>query len=193
MNGAGQACIVDKAHHRLAAFFNHERGARGDSIISNKNRLALGRVHLLGELVDVDLVVVNKTTGDGVCDRSVTRQYRLLEESCSRSCFEISQSWCLERRNWERELVKPGIRRAFPVFSGNEFGARTRNGRPEGKPEGTEGEKDIFERTHRETFSYRSQATGFCEPRWECRNIGGFVVLYPKTQTSHCVFSTPRC
>ncbi len=73
MNGAGQACIVDKAHHRLAAFFNHKRGARGDSIISNKNRLALGRVHLLGELVDVDLVVVNKTTGDGVCDRSVTR------------------------------------------------------------------------------------------------------------------------
>ncbi len=63
---------------------------------------------------------------------------------------KVSQGWCLDRRNWERELVKPGISWAFPVLPGHKFGARSRNGQPESKPEGTKCEKGRFEKAHRE-------------------------------------------
>ncbi len=80
MNSAGQGCIVDKAHHRLPTFFNHKGWARGNSVIPNENRLVLVRVNLLSELVDVDLIIVNESTGDGICNSPIPRQHRFLAE-----------------------------------------------------------------------------------------------------------------
>lgn len=60
--------IVDKANHRLAAALNDKSRPRRDAIVSNQRGGALVGIHLLGELVDVHLVVVNGLVSHGVGD-----------------------------------------------------------------------------------------------------------------------------
>ena len=72
MNGTGQGRVVDEANDRLAALFDQKGWSRRDSVIANENRAALVWVDLLAELVDVDLVVIDRGPSDRVRDRPVS-------------------------------------------------------------------------------------------------------------------------
>ena len=56
---------------RVALLMKRTTVSRGDTVIANENGVALVGVNLLGELVDVDLVIVYRAAGDGVRDSPI--------------------------------------------------------------------------------------------------------------------------
>lgn len=68
MDGTGQSGIVDETYNRLPTLLNDEGRTRGDTVVTNENGVASVGVDVLGELIDVDLVIVYWATGDRVRD-----------------------------------------------------------------------------------------------------------------------------
>jgi hypothetical protein len=78
MNGTREGGIVDEAHNCFSILLDDECGARGDTVITNENSVAPVGVDVLGELVDVDLVIVYRTAGDRVRDGPVNNLLALV-------------------------------------------------------------------------------------------------------------------
>ncbi len=74
MNSAVGGGVVDEAYDGLASLLDQESRARRDPIVTNENCVALVWVDLLGELVDVYLVVIDLVVGDWVCNGPMTCQ-----------------------------------------------------------------------------------------------------------------------
>lgn len=68
MNCTRLGAIVDEANDALSAFLHPKSWTGRDAIVTNKLSGLLARVDLLRKGQDVDLVVVNRLLGDGVCD-----------------------------------------------------------------------------------------------------------------------------
>jgi hypothetical protein len=71
MDGARESSIVDEAHNCLPTLLDDEGGARGDTVIANENSFAPVGVDVLGELIDVNLIIVYRAAGDRVRDGPV--------------------------------------------------------------------------------------------------------------------------
>lgn len=68
MDRSGEVAMVGEADHRLGAFLLPEHRARGHAIIPDElGRPAVG-VDLLGELLDLDLIIPHLLAGYGVVD-----------------------------------------------------------------------------------------------------------------------------
>jgi hypothetical protein len=62
MDGVCTIGVVDEAYYRLCSLAHHESRARCHAIITHQSGGAKVRVHLLGERLDVNLIVVDRRT-----------------------------------------------------------------------------------------------------------------------------------
>jgi hypothetical protein len=120
MDGARESSIVDEAHNYLPTLLDDEGGARGDTVIANENSFALVGVDVLGELVDVHLIIVYQAAGDRVRDGPVINSSAIVVHEVG-SLHNNSHDRCFHWRDWKRELVKPTVGWAFPVLPGDQF------------------------------------------------------------------------
>lgn len=68
MDGVGHLGVVGKTDDRFLATFHHERRARRDAIVADQRGRPEVRVHLLGEFLDLDLIVSDLLASDRVGD-----------------------------------------------------------------------------------------------------------------------------
>lgn len=118
MDRVGHGGVVDESHDALTALFDNEGRAGRHAVVADQGSRTLSRVDLLGELVDIDLIVVNWLSRDWVGDCPGLR-VRIFGFICQRVKKPSSHSHlgALHGRNGHGELVQPSVWCTLPILS----------------------------------------------------------------------------
>jgi hypothetical protein len=117
--------VVDKAYDRLRSFAHHKSRTRRHAIITNQSGGTKVRVHLLGERLDVNLIVVDRWT---IGESELPWMLSVWKVSDLYALQLYSLQRLLDGGDGQRVLVKIVVCWAVPVLGSGELDCQCRNG-----------------------------------------------------------------